>query len=146
MSIIEKIEDDLKEAMKAKNEAAVSTLRMARSAFKNKQIELGSELNEEQTANVLRSMVKQYKDALQDFESAGRIDLSARQKAEIELLERYLPAGLSESEIEAMTQKIISETGSTVKDFGKVMGLVVKEAAGRADGNAVREVVQKLLK
>ncbi len=146
MSIIEKIDHDFKEAMKARNEAVVSTLRMARSAFKNRQIDLGSELNEEEIVSVLRTMVKQYKDALQDFENAGRTDLATRQKAEIELLERYLPAGLSQDEIEAMTQKIISETGAGIKDFGKVMGLVMKEAAGRADGNTVREVVQKLLK
>lgn len=146
MNIIEKIDNDFKEAMKAKNEAAVSTLRMARSAFKNKQIDLGKELSEDDAAQVLRTMIKQYKDALQDFAGAGRTDLAEKQKAEIELLERYLPAGLSEQEIEAMAQKIISESGATVKDFGKVMGLVMKEVAGRADGTAVRTAVEKYLK
>lgn len=146
MQIIEQIDNDLKEAVKAKNEPVVSSLRMARSAFKNKQIELGRELNEEEIAAILRTMVKQYRDALVDFTNAARTDLAVKQAAEIELLERYLPAGLTSTEIEAMTSKIITESQSTAKDFGKVMGLVMKEVAGRADGNTVREVVQRLLK
>jgi uncharacterized protein len=146
MSILERIDADLKEAMKAKNEPVISTLRLARSAFKNKQIDLGHELTDDEAAGVMRTLVKQYKDALTDFESAGRKDLAEKQKSEIELLERYLPAGISEADIEVMTKKVIADTGSTAKDFGKVMGLVMKEVAGRADGNAVRAVVQKLLK
>jgi hypothetical protein len=146
MTIIERLDNDLKEAMKAKNEAALSTFRMARSSFKNKQIEAGRELSDEEAAAVLRTMIKQYKDALNDFTAAGRTDLAERQKAEVELLERYLPAGMEEKEIEAITQKIIAESGAGLKDFGRVMGAVMKEVAGRADGNAVRAVVQKLLK
>jgi uncharacterized protein len=145
MTIIPRIDEDLKEAMKAKNESALSTLRLVRSAFKNKQIELGHELTEEEAASVLRTMVKQYRDALSDFTSAGRTDLASKQQAEIELIERYLPAGISEAEIEAMTKKVIADTSATSKDFGRVMGLVMKEVAGRADGNAVRAVVQHLL-
>lgn len=145
-TIIEQIDRDLKEAMKAKNETALSTLRLARSAFKNKQIEVGHELNEDEATTVLRTMLKQYKDALADFTAAGRTDLMEKQKAEIELLERYLPAAMTEPEIEAIVQKVIVETGATVKDMGRVMGAVMKEVAGRADGNAVRAVVQKMLK
>lgn len=145
MTILEHIEQDLKEAMKAKNEAVVSTLRMARSAFKNKQIDVGHELSDEETSAVLRTLVKQYRDALSDFQSAGRTDLAEKQTAEIELLERYLPAGISEQDIETLTKNVLAGLGDGPKDFGRVMGLVMKEVAGRADGNAVRAVVQKLL-
>jgi len=145
MTINQRIDADLKEAMKAKNEAVLSTLRMARSATKNKQIDLGHELTDEETGNVLRTLVKQYKDALTDFTSAGRTDLAEKQKTEIELLERYLPAGISDAEIEAIAKKVIADTGSTQKDFGKAMGLIMKEVNGRADGNSVRAIVQKLL-
>jgi uncharacterized protein YqeY len=145
MTINERIDHDLKEAMKAKNDAVVSTLRMVRSATKNKQIDLGHELSDDDAGAVVRTLVKQYKDALSDFTSAGRTDLAEKQKAEIELLERYLPASISDAEIEAIATKVIAESGSTAKDFGKAMGLVMKEVAGRADGNSVRTIVQKIL-
>lgn len=145
MSTIERIDQDLKEAMKAKNEAVVSTLRLARSSFKNKQIDLGHELTDEEAAGVLRTLVKQYRDALTDFQAAGRADLVEKQSAEIELLERYLPAGISEAEIEEIAKKVITDNGAAGKDFGRLMGAVMKDVAGRADGNTVRTVVQRLL-
>jgi len=91
-------------------------------------------------------MVKQYKDALNDFTTAGRTDLAEKQKAEIELLERYVPAPMPEAEIEALCVAAIKEMGATQKDMGKVMGSVMKQVAGRADGNTVREILQKHLK
>ncbi len=145
MTIIERIDSDLKEGMKAKNESVVSSLRMVRSAFKNKQIDLGHPLTDEEATLVLRTIVKQYRDALSDFTSAGRTDLMEKQKAEIELLERYLPADISEADIEAIIKKAITDTGATSGEFAKVMGIVMKEVAGRADGNMVRTLVQRLL-
>ncbi len=148
MMTLERIDADIKEAMKAKNEAALSTLRMARSAIKNKQIDAGMDkpLADEEVQAVLRTMVKQYKDALSDFTGAGRTDLATKQAAEIELLERYLPSAMPEAELEALVKEVIAETGATsAKDLGKVMGAAIKRAAGRADGNAVRPIVQKLL-
>ena len=141
----EQIENDVKEAMKARNEPVVSALRMARAALKNKQIDLGHILNDEEVVAVLRSMVKQYKDALQDFTNSGRTDLATKQQAEIDLIERYLPASMSESNILAIVDRVVSETNATGTDMGKVMGLVMKEVAGRADGNTVRALVQKKL-
>jgi len=139
----ERIDADLKEAMKAKNEAVLSTLRLARTALKNKQIDLmGKEMGEEETVAVLRTMVKQYKDALSDFESAGRTDLAEKQKAEIEILERYLPAAMTEVEIEKIVTSVIAEMQATPKDMGKVMGAVMKQINGRADGNTVRAILQ----
>jgi uncharacterized protein YqeY len=143
--LIEQMDTDLKNAMKEKNEAVVSTLRMARSAMKNKQIDVGHPLTEEEAGAVLKSMVKQYKDALNDFTNAGRTDLASKQQTEIELLERYLPPAMPESEIVTIAERIKAETNPTLKDMGKFMGLVMKEVNGRADGNTVRGIVQNML-
>jgi len=145
--LVDRIDQDVKEAMKAKNEVVLSTLRMVRSALKNKQIDLlGKDMTEEDAVAVLRTMVKQYKDALVDFESAGRTDLAQKQKAEVELIERYLPAPMADSEIEALCVAAIADMAATQKDMGKVMGAVMKQVSSRADGNAVRTILQKLLK
>ena len=145
MSLIERIDQDVKEAMKAKNEPAVSALRLVRAALKNKQIELGHEPTEEEALAVLRMLVKQYKDALSDFEGAGLKDLAEKQKAEIELIGRYLPAQMPDAEIEQLAKAAIAEMQATGKDVGRVMGAVMKQAGGRAEGNSVRTIVQKLL-
>ena len=146
MSLVEQLEADVKEAMKAKNESVLSALRLVRSAFKNKQIDLGHPLTEPEAQAVLKMLVKQYRDALVDFTTAGRTDLMETQQTEIALLEKYLPAQMSEAEIEPIVQKIIADLQATPKDMGRVMGLAVKEVAGRADGTAVKTVVEKLLK
>ncbi|MCC7357700.1 GatB/YqeY domain-containing protein [Candidatus Uhrbacteria bacterium] len=147
MKTLEQLETDFKEAMKAKNESALSTIRMARTAIKNKQIDaMGKELTEEDVQAVLRTMIKQYKDALQDFERAGRIDLADKQRLEIELLEKYLPPAMSEEQIEAIIREAITESGITqIKDMGKAMGLAMKKIGGGADGVQVRELLKKLL-
>lgn len=146
MSILERIDADLKEAMKAKNEVTLSTLRMARSALKNKQIDLRVEsLPEAEAESVVRTMVKQYRDALADFMNAGRQDLADKQRKEIEILETYLPAAMPAEELEAICKRIITEQNATQKDMGKIIGLIMKEAKGRADGNAVRQTVERLL-
>ncbi len=146
MTLLEQIDADLKEAMKAKNEAATSTLRMVRAACKNKQIDSGHVLSEEEAALVMRTMVKQYKDALADFQAAGRNDLAEKQAKEIELIEHYLPALLNEAQVEEICQAVIAELKATPADMGKVMGAVMKRVAGQADGTVVRNAVQKLLK
>ncbi|HWQ99502.1 MAG TPA: GatB/YqeY domain-containing protein [Candidatus Methylomirabilis sp.] len=146
MSIIEHIDADLKEAMKQKNELELSTLRLVRSALKNKQIELGREPTEEEIQSVLRTVVKQYSDALGDFEKAGRTDLATRQKAELGVVQGYLPAAMPADELERLVREAIVSVGAvSPSDTGKVMGAAMKIVAGRADGNAVREVAQRLL-
>ncbi|MFA5185900.1 MAG: GatB/YqeY domain-containing protein [Patescibacteria group bacterium] len=145
-TISQNIEGDLKEAMKAKNESALSTLRMVRAAFKNKQIDVGHDLTDDEATAVMRTMVKQYKDALNDFRNAGRTDLADKQAKEIELIEHYLPAMMSEAQVEELAKAVISEMNATLSDTGKVMGAVMKKAAGQADGTVVRNVVEKLLK
>jgi hypothetical protein len=146
MTLIERIEQDVKEAMKAKNESKLSALRLVRSALKNKQIDLGHPLTDDEAQSVVKTLVKQYKDALNDFVSAGRTDLADKQKEEIAMLEIYLPAQMGDAEIEAIVKKVIETTNATMADMGRVMGAAMKEVAGRADGNKVKEVVQNLLK
>lgn len=144
MSITPRIEQDLKDAMKSKDEQALSTLRLVRTALKNKQIDLMHPLTEDEEVAVVRTMLKQYRDALADFTAAGRQDLAAKQTAEIQILEKYLPPPMSDVELETICKRVIEETQATPKDLGKVMGLVMKEVGSRADGNAVRTVVQRL--
>lgn len=146
MTIVEQIDADLKAAMKQKNELELSTLRLVRSALKNKQIDLGHPPSDDETQAVLRTLVKQYQDALADFEKAGRVDLATHQKAELEVVKKYLPASLPAADLERIVQDAIGSVGATsASDTGKVMGAAMKTLAGRADGNAVREVVQRLL-
>jgi uncharacterized protein len=146
MTLVERIEHDTKEAMKAKNEPVLSALRLVRSALKNKQIDLGHSLTDDEAQAVVKTMVKQYRDALADFTGAGRADLAERQQSEIQLLEAYLPAQLPEAEIETIAKRVIVNLNATAKDMGRVMGAVMKETAGRAHGNNVKAVVERLLK
>lgn len=146
MNLTERITADLKEAMKNKNELELSVLRLMRTASKNKEIEAMRPLSEEEFQAIIRTMIKQGKDALTDFTSAGRQDLVDRQTGEIAILERYLPPAMSSDELEAICQKVISETGAVApSDIGKVMGSIMKVVDGRADGSSVRTIVQRLL-
>ena len=145
MLLYERIEQDLVQAMKAKDELTLSALRLVRSSLKNKQIELQHALSDEESEAVIRSMVKQYRDALSDFTKAGRDDLASRQRLEIGVLSKYLPAALSDEEVRAVAKRVIEEDKATSADIGKVMGRVMKELGGRVDGNTVRAIVQRLL-
>ena len=146
MSLIERIDADVKEAMKAKHEQELSTLRLVRSALKNKQIDLGHVPTDDETSAVLKTLQKQYQDALADFEKAGRSDLAERQRSELDIVKRYLPEALPEAEVEKIVKEAIATIGATsAADVGKVMGAAMKAANGRADGNTVRAMAQKLL-
>lgn len=143
MTLLENIDKDFKEAMKSKDELTLSVLRLARSSLKNKQIEIMHELSDAEAQVVLKTMIKQYQDALSDFQSAGRQDLVERQQKEIDILSEYLPPSLPPEELEKIVKEAVSTSGAT--DVGKAMGVAMKAVAGRADGNAVREIVQRLL-
>ena len=146
MNLNERINADLKEAMKSKNELELSVLRLMRTAAKNKEIEIMHPLSDEEVQVVIRTMIKQGKDALTDFTSAGRQDLIDRQTGEIAVLERYLPPAMPAEELEAICKKVIADVGATSpSDVGKVMGSVMKVVDGRADGSSVRTIVQGLL-
>ncbi len=143
MSTLERIDQDFKESMKSKDELALSTLRLVRSALKNKQIEVMHDLSEQEIAAVLKTMVKQYQDALSDFSNGGRQDLVERQQKEIDLIAKYLPASLPLEELEKIVREAVDTAGT--KEFGKAMGAAMKAVNGRADGNDVRVIVQKVL-
>ncbi len=146
MTIHQQIEEDLKAAMKAHDELRLSTLRLVRSAFKNKEIDSGKELSDQDAVAVMRTMLKQYKDALNDFTTAGRTDLAERQTKEIGIIEGYLPQQMGEAQVEEVCKSVIGEMNATLSDAGKVMGAVMKRLAGQADGAMVKQVVERLLK
>ena len=146
MTLLERIDADLKDAMKSKNEQELSTLRLLRSALKNKQIDLGHPPTDDEIIAVAKMLQKQYQDALTDFENAGREDLAEKQKVELVIMKRYLPETLPAEQVETLVKEAIAEMGaSSASDVGKVMGAAMKKAAGRADGSMVREIAQKLL-
>jgi uncharacterized protein len=146
MTIQERITGDITSAMKNKDELKLSTLRLVLSSLKNKRIELGRELTDEDATAVLKTMKKQFLDALSDFEKAGREDLISKQKGENAILDEYLPKALGEEELERIVTEAVQASGASGQgDFGKAMGAAVKAVEGRADGNTIRAIVQRLL-
>lgn len=146
MSLSEIITTDMKEAMKAKDNATLSTLRLLRSAIKNQEIDLQHELTDEEVLAVVKSQTKQLKDSIEAFVSGNREDLAEPTRAEVEILKKYLPAEMSDEELQGIVKKTIEELGATSKeDMGKVMGLAMKAVAGKADGNRVKQMVEKSL-
>jgi uncharacterized protein YqeY len=147
MSLKEKIISDLTTSMKAQDAARTSTLRMVKAAFMNREIEKGGQLDDEEMAKLLRSMVKQRKDSVEQFEKGARQDLADKEKAEIGVIEAYLPQAASREEIEAAVAAAVSEAGaSSLKDMGKVMKAVQTALVGKnADGRTVSEIVKSKL-
>lgn len=146
MALVEQITSDMKEAMKAKNSATLSTLRLLRSAIKNKQIDLQHELSDEEVLAVIKTQVKQLKDSLASFAEGGRTEMAEGVQAELVVLEAYLPAQMPDEELKAIVEKTIADVGATSKaDMGKVMGAAMKAVDGGADGNRVKAFVQELL-
>ncbi len=143
MTILEQLDQAFKEAMKAKDEVTISTLRLARTALKNRQIEVQRVLTNEEVVAVLKTMIKQYQDAISDFTNAGRQDLVERQQKEIDILVAYLPPSLPLEEVERIVREAL--VAADVKEVGKAMGVAMKAVAGRADGNDVRRIVERLL-
>ncbi len=147
MSLETRIMTDLKEAMKAKDKAAMRGIRAIKSAILLAKTDgSGNEITEEQEIKMLQKLVKQRRDSLQIYMDQGREDLAAVEKEEIEVIERYLPEQLSEEELEARLKAIIEKLGaSSMKDMGKVMGMASKDLAGSADGKAISAKVKQLL-
>lgn len=147
MTIAEKVEKDLVAAMKAREELKLSVLRMAKTSLKNKQVELGKPLNDDQAIAVLRTLVKQRRDSTEQFRKGGREDLAAKEEAETGILQAYLPAEASEEEIGAAVAAAIEETGATgPQDLGKVMKSAMQNLAGKnADGKRVNQMVRAKL-
>jgi uncharacterized protein YqeY len=147
MSLSEQIVADLTSAMKAQDAGRTSTLRMVKAAMMNRKIEKGSELDDDEMQKLLRSLVKQRRDSIEQYEKAGRQELVDKEKAEIVVIETYLPQAASQEEIEQVVTAVIRETGATsIKDMGKVMKAAQGALAGKnADGRVVSEVVRAKL-
>ena len=148
----EKILQDTKEAMRAKDELKLSVLRMLSAAIHNKELEKRAksgkveELTEEETVAVIRSEVKKRRDAIVEFEKGGRADLVEKESAELKILEEYLPQELSDDEIEKIVREVIAGFGEvSEKDFGRVMGEVMKRIKGQVSGDRVSGMVRKFL-
>ncbi|MBD0825285.1 GatB/YqeY domain-containing protein [Aestuariibaculum marinum] len=148
MSLQQDIMTALKEAMKAKDQTALTALRAVKSAILLAQTEAGGQdgLTEEQELKMLQKLVKQRKDSAAIYVEQGREDLAAPELAEAEVISQFLPEALSEEEIEKVVVKVITETGAEgMKDMGKVMGVVSQELAGKADGKTISTIVRQKL-
>jgi len=147
MTLTKQIVADLTAAMKAQDANRTSTLRMVKAAMMNRQIEKGSELDDDDMQKLLRSLVKQRRDSIEQYEKAGRQELVDKEKAEIDVIEIYLPQAASQDEIEQAVVAAIAETGATsMKDMGKVMKATQAALAGKnADGRLISEVVKARL-
>ena len=147
MSLRDQISTDMTAAMKAKDAARTSTLRMLKAAIVNRQIEKGGELDDEELMKLLRSQVKQRRDSVEQYEKGGRQDLVDKEAAEIAVIEAYLPQAAPQEEIDQAVAAAIAETGATsMKEMGAVMKAVMARLAGKnADGRAVSEAVKKKL-
>jgi uncharacterized protein YqeY len=147
MSLGKQIVADLTTAMKAQDAPRTSTLRLVKAAMMNRQIEKGSELDDDDLQKLLRSLVKQRRDSIEQYEKAGRAELVAKEQAEIDVIETYLPQAASREEIEQAVATAIAETGaSSMKDMGKVMKATQSALAGKhADGRLISEVVKAKL-
>jgi uncharacterized protein len=147
MSLSEQIVSDLTAAMKAQDAQRTSTLRMVKAAMMNRKIEQGSDLTDEDVQRLLRSLVKQRRDSIEQYEKAGRQELVDKEAAEIIVIEAYLPQAASAAEIEQAVAAAIAETGATsMKDMGKVMKAAQAGLTGKnADGKAVSELVKARL-
>jgi len=137
----------MKTAMKAKDKERLSVIRMLKASLQNEQIKVGHELNDEEELTILSREMKQRRDSLTEFEKAGREDLVEKIKGEIIIVEKYLPQQLTEEEIRQIVSDAIVKTNATsAKEFGKVMGVVMPQVKGKADGNQVNAIVKELLK
>jgi uncharacterized protein len=148
MQLEQQIMAEMKEAMKAKDEATLRGLRAIKAEIIKAKTEpgAGGEIDEATEQKFLQKMMKQRRDSLEIFEKQGRADLAAKEKEEMAIIERFLPKQLSEADIKVIVEKIIAETGATsAADMGKVMGVTSKQLAGQADGKTISNIVKELL-
>lgn len=149
MSINDTLTNDMKASMKAKDKVALTTIRALKSAIKNAAIIKGGAdavLDDTEVMAIIRKQLKQRQDSIEQFKSAGREELAENEIAEMVILEKYLPAAMSEEEINAAVAEVVAETGASSRaDMGKVMGALQKKTEGRADGKALSQAVMKAL-
>lgn len=145
-SMVERIEEELKTAMKAQDKEKTGTLRMVKAALHNRKIEKRADLTDEEAVSVLVSMVKQRKDSIEQFEAGGRNDLADKEKAEIAVIQLYLPEQLDEEAVAALVKEAVEASGAkSQKEMGKVMALLMPKVKGKADGKLVNNLVRSML-
>jgi uncharacterized protein len=146
MSLSDRLNEDMKQAMKSQDKFKLSVIRMVRSTIKNSEIDLKRALDDNEVLDVLTREIKQRKDSLQEFAKAGREDLAENLRAELVILAEYMPQQLSEEEVKAIVQQTIQQIGASSKaDMGKVMTALMPQVKGRADGKLINQLVQQLL-
>jgi len=143
MSLLERLTDDMKTAMKAGDKDTLGVVRRAIAAMQNARIEKREDLDEQEEIKVIRSIAKQHKESIEQFRAAGREDLATKEEAELEILSTYLPAEMDQTQLEALVDAAIAETGaSSMKDMGGVIKIVMAKAQGQAEGGAVSALVK----
>lgn len=146
MELQEKINADVKDALKAGAKEKLTTLRMLSAALKNREIEKREPLIEDEVIATVRSLIKQRKDSIEQFSKGGRQDLVDKETAEVSVLEVYLPRQMTREELEPMVKDAVAQTGAQgPKDMGKVMKALVPMVGGRADGKLMSELVKQML-
>ncbi len=150
MSLKDQIGEDLKSAMKAKDKIRLETVRSIKKVLLEKEVELrgkgGVTLTLEDEIEILLQQAKQRRDSIEQYLQGGREDLADKEKAELDIIETYLPAQISDTELEEIITNIITQVGaSNIKDLGKVMGVAIKELKGKADGKKIQELVKSKL-
>ena len=144
MTLQDQLIQDMKTAMKAKEQSRLTTIRFARSAIKNREIELGHPLEDDDVLRVLTTLVKQHKDSIEQYRQGGREDLVKKEEAGLRVLEAYLPQQLSEEELRNMVAEAIAAVQATsVKEMGKVMKYIMPKLQGQADGKLVNQLVKE---
>jgi len=146
MTIKERLNEEMKDAMRAKDVLRLSAIRMIRSAVKNKEIELISELDDSGVIGVMSTMAKQRKESAVAYRAGDRLDLAEKEEKELEIILTFLPQQMDEAEIKAIIEAVVAEVGATTaKDMGKVMKVLTPKTSGRADGRLVSELVKARL-
>ena len=146
MDINAKINEEMVAAAKAKDKIKLSAVRMLKTALHNKEIDAMRPLNEAEIMQVLSSLVKQRRDSIEQFAKGGRQDLVDKEEAELKVIQSFMPEQMSDEDVEALIKKAIAEVGGTsVKDMGKVMKIIMPQITGKADGKAAGEKVKALL-
>ena len=146
MTLKKKMDQEMILAAKAKDKIRLSALRMLKSGLHNREIDLKRELNEAEFLQLLSTMVKQRKDSIEQFEKGGRADLVEKEEAELKVIREFMPAQMSEEELDTIITESIRETGAVgVRDIGKVMKVLMPKVAGKADGKTVGEKVKLIL-
>lgn len=146
MSLEERLVEEMKQALKSNDKLRLSTIRMIRSALKNKEIELRKKLEDEDVVKVIQAMLRKGEESVEQFQIGGRMDLVEKEKKEIEILKSFLPQPLSQEEILKIIDQSIQETqASSLKDIGKVMKSVMPKIGGKADGKLINQLVKERL-